>query len=438
MRTASSVCATVLSKATGSHMVRPSEFAESFRIALESLRVNVMRSILTTAGVVVGVVLVVLMGWTIGGLDSIWEQTISVIGKDMLYVDKWNWSGGGSWRKMESRKDITYHQAIALCERLESPEVAMPIARRWGGSVAYGNNIIRASVVGTTSKYGQTPSGSIAEGRFFTPIEEQQAANVVVIGHGIAKAVFPKGDALGKMLKIAGMPYRIIGVVEKRGFLFMDFVDNEVFIPMSSFRGVYGFVDRSLTVAIKAGNDKIMDLVRDEAMGVMRSIRNVPPGKEADFSINEMKAFDAQVQNIRFYIWAIGMGLTILAFVVGSIGIMNIMFVSVTERTKEIGIRKAIGARRSSILAQFLIESALLCLTGAIIAFPIAQIFVTIARWLAIDVFQFEAATVISPIIQLDLLAIAVLVSIVVGLLAGLLPALKASKLNPVEALRFE
>ena len=151
-----------------------------------------------------------------------------------------------------------------------------------------------------------------------------------------------------------------------------------------------------------------------------------------------MKAFDAQAANIRLYIWIVGIGLTVLSFIVGSIGIMNIMFVSVTERTKEIGVRKAIGAKKRSIAVQFLIESTLLCLTGAVVAFPISQLLVGSAQWLAVHVFDFEAATAVSPFIPLDLLGIAAVVAIVVGLAAGLVPAIKAANLHPVEALRFE
>jgi putative ABC transport system permease protein len=419
-------------------MLRWPELQESFRIATSSLRVNLLRSILTTAGVVVGVVLVVLMGWTINGLDAVWEQTISIIGKDMMYIDKWNWVGGGNWRKMEARKDISLDQALVLQQRMESAEEIIPLIRKWGGSVSLGNTSLRCSVTGTTAAYGNTSAGTTLAGRFFNDIEERSADNVVVIGFNINKNLFPSQSAIGQSIKIAGIPYRIVGVIEKRGFLFMDFVDNEVFIPLHAFRGAYGFVGRSFSVGIKAGSERLLDIVRDEATGHMRSIRNTPPGDESDFSINEMKAFDQQAKNIRVGIWVVGMGLTLLAFIVGSIGIMNIMYVSVTERTKEIGVRKAIGARRSSILLQFLIESALLCLTGAVIAFPIAQLLVGSARFLAVSVFEMDWASVVSPIIPLDLLGIAVGVSIVVGLLAGLLPALKASGLDPVEALRSE
>ncbi|MBS1560806.1 MAG: ABC transporter permease [Bacteroidetes bacterium] len=419
-------------------MPRASEIAESFRIAVSSVRANLMRSILTTSGIVVGIFFVVLMGVFIKGLDAVWEKTISIIGKDMIYVDKWDWAGGHSWRKAETRKDITFEQAEALCARLEAPELAMPLARRWGGSVMVGNKSMNCSVMGTTSLYGQTPAGEIESGRFFNPMEEQQGTNVTVIGYGVAKTFFPDGNAVGQTIKIKGFPFRIIGTIAKRGFLFMDFIDNQAFISLEAFKSVYGFQDRNFEVGIKAGNERMLDLVRDEAVGVMRQIRNVPPGAPDDFSVNEMKAFDSQAAAIRLGIWVVGIVLTALSFVVGAIGIMNIMFVSVTERTKEIGIRKAIGARRSSILMQFLLESSLLCIAGALIAIPLVQIVVFSIRFFLLNILEIEAIEAVSPLLPLDLLAIAIAVSIFVGLVAGIFPAIKAAFMNPVDALRFE
>lgn len=415
-----------------------SSILEALRFAFESVRSNMLRSVLTTGSMIVGVVAIVTMGWALRGLDAIWEQTISIIGKDMMYVDKWDWAGGHNWRKIESRKDLTLEQVELLRDRMESAEYVIPLARKWGGSVSYGNKLLRTAVMGTAATYGQTPAAITDEGRFFTPIEEQQAANVIVIGHGIAKALFPNESAIGNNLKIQGMPFRVIGVVEKRGVLFMDFVDNQVYIPLYAFRAAYGFSDRSFSAAVKAGNERMMNIVREELQGVMRGIRNVPPHKDNDFSINEMKAFDEEVKSIRTWIWVGGMCLTILAFIVGSINLMNIMFVSVSERTKEIGIRKAVGARRSSIRLQFLAESTLLCVTAAILALPVSQL-VTWVLYLAAGTFlPVDVMAVVSALIPVDLLAIAVAVATVVGLGAGLIPAVLASNLDPVDALRSE
>jgi putative ABC transport system permease protein len=216
----------------------------------------------------------------------------------------------------------------------------------------------------------------------------------------------------------------------------MDFIDNQVFIPLTTFNAVMGDFGRSFSIAVKAGSPDRLDYVRSQTRGHMRMIRNLDPWEEDDFSINETKAFESTVKEIRYTVWGIGIGMTVLSFVVGIIGIMNIMFVSVTERTKEIGIRKAIGAKKRSILLQFIVEAAALSFIGAIIAFLGCSGLVYLVATLvpkAVPELSF-----LSPVIPYQLLLIASVVSIFVGMLAGLIPAIRASNLDPVDALRYE
>ncbi|MES2766824.1 MAG: ABC transporter permease [Bacteroidota bacterium] len=408
-----------------------SELIESIRIGFDSLRANLMRSLLAMGGIMIGITVVVLMGWALQGLDKSLEDTINLLGTDMLYVDKWNWAGGNNWETERARKNITLQQANELAERLTSAELAIPLSQQWGKTITYGDEKLAGIMItGTRSEYSLTPAGTVTEGRFFSAVEDRYSANSAVIGYGVSSVLFPKGDAIGQTIKITGHPFKIIGVIEKRGTMLLDFVDNQIFIPLSSSIGLFGN-GKSLSIAVKAGSEARLDEVRMETIGLMRSIRNVAPGQKEDFSINESEAFKEQSATLRLSVWGVGIGLTLISFLVGIIGIMNIMFVSVTERTKEIGIRKAIGARRSSILLQFIVESAALCFAGAIVAFVISSFF-TFAVTKAMDI------KFLTPYVPPQLLLIATLVSIFVGIIAGIIPAFRAAKLDPVEALRYE
>ncbi|MFN5095234.1 MAG: ABC transporter permease, partial [Ignavibacteria bacterium] len=321
-------------------MIRFGEIQESFRIAFEGLQANKLRSFLTTLGVVIGITFVILMGWFLNGLDTALESTVNLLGTDVMYIDKWSWSGGQNWRKTMQRKNITYQQAMEFCNSVKTAEVSLPEAHKWGSTIKERDRTITGiSVIGVPYSYSQLPAGTILYGRFFSQFEDEYSTNVTVLGYGVAKALFPEGDAIGRTIKIGGRTFEIIGVIIKRGTMMMDFVDNQVIIPISTFFGVYGMTGRSLSIAVKAGSAEKLDETRAEATGLMRSIRNVPPGEEEDFSINETETFKEQVETLRLATWGIGIGLTLLSFIVGIIGIMNIMFVSVTERTKEIGIR---------------------------------------------------------------------------------------------------
>ncbi|MEJ5286797.1 MAG: ABC-type antimicrobial peptide transport system, permease component [Candidatus Kapaibacterium sp.] len=414
------------------------ELFEGVRLSLESIIANKLRAFLATLGVVIGISFVVLMGWAISGLDKALQDSINLIGEDMLYIDKWDWAGGKSWKEVRNRKDITYQQAKELISQLTLAEIAVPGATTWNAQVK-ANNITYTglSVYGTTADYGRLPAGDVEIGRFFSYFEERETRPVAVLGHKVAKTFFGNENPIGKYIKIKGRNFEVIGVVKKQGTMLLDFIDDRIYIPIGNFLDIFGGEHRrSISIGIKAGSLERMDDVREEARGLMRVIRNLKPWEEDDFSINETKAFEEIVSTFRLYVWGIGIGMTTLAFIVGMIGIMNIMFVSVAERTKEIGIRKAVGAKNRSILLQFLVESATLCLAGALTSIIVCSILVfAVAKLLP----RFVPETAfLQPYLPLDFVFYASIVAILVGAIAGLLPAIRASRVDPIESLRYE
>lgn len=413
------------------------EIIESTRIALEQILASKLRSLLSALGVVIGISVVIIMGWLIFALNDVVENTFQMIGVDMLWVSRYDWAGGKSWDEIRSRKRLDYKTCKAFKEKMNGAElVTIQASNRGANSIKYNNDIFQGvGIEGCDNEFQYTSNGEVQFGRYFSNMELNNGVNVVVIGSKVNEAVFPDEDAVGKTIKIMGRHFRVVGVLKKQGTMLMDFIDNRVCMPLNTFLSIYGS-NRSFDIGVKAGGEERLDDVRLETEGLMRILRNLKPNQENDFSVNESKVFEESTKTLRAAVYGVGIGMTMLSFIVGIIGIMNIMFVSVTERTKEIGIRKAIGARNRSILLQFIIEAAALCFIGAIISFIGCSVLV-FAVAIMIEKFVPDI-NFLNPYLPINLLLLASFISIFVGIIAGLIPAMRAAKLVPVEALRFE
>ncbi|MBM4161467.1 MAG: FtsX-like permease family protein [Ignavibacteria bacterium] len=404
-----------------------SEIREGLLIAFQAVRANKMRSVLTTLGIVIGIVSVTLMGTAIEGLNRAFNKSISAIGADVLYVQKWPWGGGEDWWRIRNRPDIRIQHAKAIERQAELAASVSPVSGT-GRNVKYGRKLIEGIViVGTNADYLRTTGADIAFGRFFTAMEAEGGRPVCVIGSEVAENLFPNETPLGKTIKLGNYPYRVVGVLEKQGsFLGLQSLDTRAYVPIDRFFTEFASRRSGLSILVKSATLELVDEAKEEVRGVMRKARGLKPKQEDDFAINQQEILIQTFNQIGVVIAGVGLFITGMALFVGGIGIMNIMFVSVTERTREIGIRMAIGAPRRTILQQFLMESAALCLLGGIIgliiAFPLSLI---------ID-------QVLPTAMPLSIVGIALLISVFVGVVSGFLPAYRASRLDPVDALRYE
>ena len=402
------------------------ELREGLLISWSAIRANKLRSVLTTLGIVIGIVTVTLMGTAIEGLNRAFENSISFIGGDVMYVDRGSWMQSyEEWQNARKRPALSPADADDLAEELTLSSAVTSVGfsgqpvkykKRSSGSV---------TIVGSTENLMYTMGFTMADGRFLSAAECNLGRSVCVIGATVATNLFQRGSPMGSKVVIGDAPFEVVGVLDRQGGLFGDGIDNQVIVPLPEL--LTHFNDSpDLEIQVKVKDMDQLDEAKDELRTVMRRLRRLAPNEPDNFAINQSEQILTIFHTLGGTIAAIGLFVTGLSLFVGGIGIMNIMFVSVAERTREIGIRKAIGAKRRTILLQFLIEAASICLIGGVIALAIAWPMTLLM------------GKVMPAVLSLPVVSLALVVALVTGVLAGFFPAWRAARMNPVDALRNE
>ena len=405
------------------------EFKEGLLIAFRSLRANKVRTSLTMLGIFIGITVVVLMSTAIKGIDNSFQNGISALGSDVLYIDKWAWFSNEDWWRLRNRQNIDMADYQAFKEMAKLPLAVAPVINSQQ-TVKYGERRVESVFLnGSNADYVKTTNFTFNQGRFYNEVESNASRQVAVIGSEVATKLFPRGDALDKTIKIGGANFKVVGILAEQGsFILGPFnPDNQVFIPIGTiFKNFIAQHRGTVTLNVRAPNPAMVEETKAEAEGVMRKVRGLKYDEENDFSINQQEGLMENYNSVVGVIQIAGLFITGLSLFVGAIGIMNIMFVSVRERTKEIGVRKAIGAKKRTILTQFLLESSAICLLGGI-----AGLIAAILGSMALN--QYFPTS-----IQPEAAVIAIGVSALTGILSGFAPAYTAAKLDPVDSLRYE
>ena len=404
------------------------ELREGLAISWSAIRANKLRSVLTTLGIVIGIVTVTLMGTAIQGVNNSFMGSISSIGADVLYVERSSWfvNSREAWMKVARNPNVTFADGDALQRQMTLARAIAPVAQDWD-TVKYQKRTSSSTVVvGTTEGYQYTSGIIMAEGRFLSAAEADGGRPVCVIGAELATNLFLNASPLGEKIYLDKHEFEVVGVLDKQGgFAEQGGADGEVIIPLPQFTR-HIWANPPLTIQVKVASlDQLPD-AKEELRSILRRYRHIAPGEPDNFSINQQDQFLEMFHKVAGTIAAVAIFITGLSLFVGGIGIMNIMFVSVAERTREIGVRKAIGAKKRTILLQFLIEAACICLIGGLIAILIA--------WPATLLLKKAMPATLSPLI----VCISLGASAVTGILSGFFPAWRAARMNPVDALRNE
>jgi putative ABC transport system permease protein len=407
-------------------------FLEALRISLQSLWANKLRSVLTLLGVVIGVAAVIAVVTFVNGINGYVGEKIFNLGADVFIMFKVSpaVTNVDHYLEGQKRKDLTMDDYRAVREGCKDCAYVGAYARNNSGHLKYGEESLTDTIVqGMTPSVAVTQDVDMESGRMLEDIDLENNAPVAVVGTDIPDTLMPGVDPIGKEIRVDGWSYRIIGVGKKKGKTLGQSLDNYVFLPMTSWLKQYGSYNTNMRISAKAtGTGPVLDSAIDEARVILRTRRHDPAGGADTFDIETNSSLLSIWSNLTGTFFIAMIGISAISMVVGGIVIMNIMLVSVTERTREVGIRKAMGARRSDVMMQFLIEAVLLALTGGLLGVVFG---IAIAKGVTL-------AVGMPSVIKLWAVAAGLLVSASVGVFFGVYPAQRAAKLEPIAALRFE
>lgn len=407
---------------------------ESIIQALQQLSANKLRSFLSLTGISIGIICIISVLSAVDSLKDNISSSFDKLGNDVLYIDKMPWTqdGNHNWWKYMQRPQPSYEDLQAIEKKAKLAEKASFSVYIPGRTLKFGSSSVEgAFMAGVTDDYAEMFSLEFEKGRFFTPFETSTGANRAVIGAVIAEELFGTIDPIGKTIKIKGMNFQVVGVLKKEGNTLINIFqfDEGVLISYNTAKKLINVKSQytwGTTLNVKAKKGVNLDDLRDEVTGILRSARKIKPKEEENFAINQLSMFTKMIEPIFGTMNLVGFFIGGFSIIVGMFSVANIMFVSVKERTGIIGIKKALGARQSIILLEFLIESVVLCLLGALFGLLIV---VGVLK-LATAAFNYNIYLTAGNII------FALVLAIIIGVLSGIIPAWQAARLDPVEAMR--
>ncbi len=409
------------------------KFWEILKISFSSLSTNKLRSALTILGIIVGIFSIIAISTIIAMLQNSIEEGVSALSQNTFQIQKWPSirTGGPSERaKYRNRKNITLEEFEALKEKLTETNAIGAEQWRFGRKLRYGSEETNpnVSVSGVTPEAFLNNEWFVDYGRDINQNDVARRENVIVLGADLVKTLFKSVNPIGQEVRLDDYKLKVIGVLESRGEVFGQSRDNFALMPISTFQSFYGSRRRSINITVRAPNVQTYYDLLEKAEGHFRTIRKVPPGEENDFEIRTNQAMLDQINDMTSSVRIGAIVIAAIALLAAGVGIMNIMLVSVTERTREIGIRRAIGAKKMNIMIQFILEAITLSLLGGFIGIILGVLVGNIAG-------SMINATATLP---LDWISAGIALCVMIGLVFGTYPAYKAANLDPIESLRYE